>query len=572
MMSVRPLGHILLLALLTQTGAATADSSPDSQSNGSLFDRLFVDETSGEPSHRLPYPFSQLVQSIEQHLGRSINDDPNRVDSAMFPVSRCINRYSAGPDYYLSPRLVVSVDSEHMGTDIKPAPYLKDRLYLGYQPSTESMEVISYNPSAGRFDFQLVTQYNEDQTPTVINADRDSCTSCHQNEGPIFPRALWSETDNNPRILNRIAAARGIPEDDIPRTTNSRLADIDGSINRANMFSLFQRIWKQGCRSDSVRDSFQCRAGLLESALQHRLDPTFRLQTSSHLVHDYLLPILIGNIQQRWPDGIAVPSSDIRDQNPIRVGIEQHLASAETLKQANDLRIQWQPDNIQRIVRGLGQFVSLNNIIKLDRQLHAAGVAAGAQKTREGECYLRRVDKLNLNTSSAAKSGDVSLRCRWAGDSFSEEMSFFADLFIENGVVRSLPFMNRMTLGSKGFVVGLTHRGASIENIGPRSEVRFDLFNSRNQVRGRLPNGEIIDSIAINWGGGLFDQSVIISSQGVRGKATLTTLSDQRLLERALQIIVENSTSAKSELLGEVAFDGDRLMDAVFAALESISP
>ena len=52
---------------------------------------------------------------------------------------------------------------------------LKDRLFLGYQPQAEAIEVISYNEMAGRFEFQVVENYSESGVPKVYYANRPTC-------------------------------------------------------------------------------------------------------------------------------------------------------------------------------------------------------------------------------------------------------------------------------------------------------------------------------------------------------------------------------------------------------------
>ena len=103
------------------------------------------------------------------------------------PVGRCINRYAAGPEYFRYPRVVVAVDSEHHGSGNLDHPFMKDRIFIGYQEKAKAMEVISYNDSAGRFEFQTVSEYAENHIPRVKYAKRSQCMGAAiSNEGSVI--------------------------------------------------------------------------------------------------------------------------------------------------------------------------------------------------------------------------------------------------------------------------------------------------------------------------------------------------------------------------------------------------
>src|SRR5690606_22316779 len=158
------------------------------------------------------------------------------------PLGRSLQRYAADPDYFDSPRLVVAVDADPV--DIRlDAPRLKDRLFLGYQPASEAIEVISYNEAAGRFEFQEITDYSVGQNPRVEYAVRGICVTCHQSHAPIFSRPLWSESNGNPEIAARLAGLgeqyHGAPV----RQGVDSLDDIDQSTDRANRLSTIALLW-----------------------------------------------------------------------------------------------------------------------------------------------------------------------------------------------------------------------------------------------------------------------------------------------------------------------------------------
>lgn len=139
----------------------------------SLFDELF--KPGG--TYDLPYPFTRLSAAIEQRNGGV------RPRAVLIPLGRSLQRLSADPDYFASPRVVLGVDA----AGERAVSYLKDRLFIGYQPASASMEVISYNESAGRFEFQVVSNYTDARQPLVEYADRELCTSCHRATARSFP-------------------------------------------------------------------------------------------------------------------------------------------------------------------------------------------------------------------------------------------------------------------------------------------------------------------------------------------------------------------------------------------------
>ncbi|MEO8410845.1 MAG: hypothetical protein ABI478_09770, partial [Propionivibrio sp.] len=261
----------------------------------SLFDRLFAVHSTGAdagaPSaYDIPFPFAALLA----HLDAQLRPDPNsRLPPAkrvLIPLGRSLQRNAAAPDYFAFPRVVVAIDSPPASSS---ALLLKDRLYIGYQEKSAVLEVISYNETAGRFEFQLVRNYRAGATPQVAYARRTLCFACHQNGAPIFSRALWDETNANPKIAAQLAAsgkdfygitpARGV---DLPYA-------IDIGIKRANDFSLTQRLWAEGCGGDEP-GALRCRAGLFAAALRHALSDGRKGIADAEFLHVVDAPLRAG--------------------------------------------------------------------------------------------------------------------------------------------------------------------------------------------------------------------------------------------------------------------------------------
>lgn len=323
----------------------------------SLFDSIAADG--------LPFPFAELVRTIEQRAGCK----PGQcVSSVLIPLGRSLQRMSAAPDFFASPRVVVAVTGE--GT-----VFAKDRLYLGYQERTNLIEVISYNEAEGRFEFQLVRDYRAGGRPEIVYASRAVCTTCHQNQAPIFSRQVWDETNANPRIAAALVAAdrkavaryavtlgasaqRGV---EVPNA-------IDDATDRANLFSATQRIWREACDS-------ACRAQALIAALQYRLsgERTFEVE-----------PPVAAGFASRWPDGLAIPSPDIPNRDPFAfasgdagLALVDIPGALEALAPRQPLAV-WKadPQLAGRFVAGLAAQIADVDIRELDSALQARARSA----------------------------------------------------------------------------------------------------------------------------------------------------------------------------------------------------
>jgi len=266
------------LACLSWASIAGAEEAPrwivDADAPGpdlppvgrSLFDFLVAVEDGGETVLRVPYPFEDLIALAARHA-RETTTRP--VQQVLIPLGRSLHRNAAHPDFFKSPRAVAVVEAEPLDPPDRPLILLKDRLYLGYQPVTDSIEVISYNEAAGRFEFQVVADYRAGGAPTVYYTDRAVCIGCHQNHAPIFAGEPWEESNSNPKIGALLELEQpsfyGIPSFtgiDIPGL-------IGNAIDRANMFAAHQLLWREGCGEGA--DGITCRANVFLSVLRYRL-------------------------------------------------------------------------------------------------------------------------------------------------------------------------------------------------------------------------------------------------------------------------------------------------------------
>src|SRR5262249_44214280 len=231
---------------------------------------------------------------------------------------------AAAPDFFKHPRVVTAIDTEPARAGV---PLLKDRIYLGYQEQSGIVEVISYNETAGRFEFQIVRDYRPGGTPRVIYARRAVCTACHQNHAPVFSRPLWEETNANERVAARLERERkefyGVP---VRRGVDLPDA-IDAATDRANWLGVWQRLWSDGCGADDAAGA-RCRAAAFTLALQYRLTGERAYDDRSATWREGLQLPLTREWRVRWPGGLAIPNPDIPNRDPLPFAPEREPTGA----------------------------------------------------------------------------------------------------------------------------------------------------------------------------------------------------------------------------------------------------
>jgi len=251
----------------------------------SAFDRLYP--ASGNEI-RLPHPFGDLLADLSRKSGAA------EIQTGFVPLGRSLHRYAADPDYFASPRIIAGVTGE--GTS---GIALKDRLYLGYQPASEAIEIISYDEALGRFVFQEVIDYGPNKPGRLRQVEDAECGSCHQAKGPIFAAAPWSESNANPAVIARLGKSyHGLPV----KQDFVGLDLFDRSTQRANRLTAAAMLWRDGCSSRT------CRAALLGEVLRFKLEPKgYEVKNTS----------FVADLAAKWPKGLALANSKIPDRDPV---------------------------------------------------------------------------------------------------------------------------------------------------------------------------------------------------------------------------------------------------------------
>ncbi|MBI2277391.1 MAG: hypothetical protein HYU74_08580 [Dechloromonas sp.] len=344
----------------------------------SLFDQLFAVSRHGQATIELPFPFAALLARLDAELAYEPGSQLPPAKRVLIPLGRSLQRSAAAPDYFAYPRVVVAVDGEPASPT---ALYLKDRLYIGYQEKSAVLEIISYNEAAGRFEFQLVKDYRAGGRAQVVYANRSLCFACHQNGAPIFPRALWDETNANPQTAARLAASGqhfyGIP---VGRGVDIPYA-IDNASERANGFALSQLLWREGCGDDDPA-ARRCRAGLFIAALRFALAGG-QTWTADARFDQVVAARLRAEARRRWPADLALGNPDLPNRNPLQNLVEwpddnsARAAYADIAARFDPLlprppQAIWQaaaPEAMAILVGGLAEFIAAPDRRRLETAL-----------------------------------------------------------------------------------------------------------------------------------------------------------------------------------------------------------
>lgn len=270
----------------------SSESAPP-EGTRSLFDHLLA-ENGG-----LPYPFERLVALVESY--NTGDDAPVQI---LIPDGRSLLKGQAN---FHRPRILYAPDFEADNTPANLGIAARGQLFLGFVENAAEIEVISYNEGAGRFEFQLVTDYRADGAREIIYANRAVCTACHQGAAPIFPVRPWEETNGQPAIAQRIARAR---ESEAPyhgapiREPLAAPERFDELTDRANFVPVAQQLWLDACGDPA------CRREMLRATLGYLWNPGEFAERHG---------VALRAAQQgAWPDGgITVPDSDLANRNPL---------------------------------------------------------------------------------------------------------------------------------------------------------------------------------------------------------------------------------------------------------------
>lgn len=505
----------------------------------SLFDHLFTVERSGRGAYDIPWPFEALTDRIERRVAAGGIPELKQV---LIPRGRSLQRNAAAPDFDRHPRVVVAVDAEGESAGEGGTLLLRDRLYLGYQERAGSIEVISYNDEAGRFEFQVVRDYGPGRQPRVHYARRSVCIACHQNGGPIFAERPWSESNAEPGTAERLDFPgdryHGVPR----RVPGETALAIDASTDEATLFAAHQFLWREGCRgATGPRGAERCRAAVLVALLQYRLTGRAGFDRESRRYRVDLAEALGKTWRRRWPDGLAIPGADLPDPAERATG---HGGALDPLHPRPPAAV-WSgehPVDGRRVIAGLAEFLSAGDVRWVDARLADAAARPGTRRETYGapcEAHGGVAGTLHV-----ACDGDFRLRATLrVGDGAAP-----------GGVVRRLSVPGVRPLYNLRVDTGRAARGEGGWTL------RLELMDVDHGIRVRRVDGAAIEGVTITLrapAGRLGSTTGDTAGQGV-----LTLVDDFDWLERAVEALVALDENGEGPLSAR-PFRRDAMLDAL---------
>jgi hypothetical protein len=462
--------------------AGPEEPGPNLPSSGrSLFDELFEVGPAAasrlDARYAMPFPFERLLAGLKARQA------PVEVTTVLIPLGRSLQRHAATPDPFASPRVVAGVTEDGGAVD---RPLLKDRLYLGYHERAGVIEIISYNETAGRFEFQVVEDYAAGLMPKVAYGERFVCVGCHQGHGPIFPTAVWNETNADPRVAARLAGLgasyRGAPT----RGGVDRADALDRSTDRAARFAFANAVWAQGCGEADEPEAARCRGDLLLAVLRYRLGGA-RARWPSLDPGSTLAERLARRLSELAPSGLRTPGPDLPNRDPL-AEIEAGVPAEDAIDPdgifeptlARPPLLFWSPDEtpeelLAAAVADLSAMLADSDIIWLDAQLGRLQVPDVATLTGGRiPCTVRTVGgELRIACpGQAAFSGHVTLEGGQPVGGLAQSLALpdrapVHRLDVVGGRAEQAADVRTLVLQVREAALGLTARLASGERLAP---------------------------------------------------------------------------------------------------------
>lgn len=502
-----------LVGLLLSASSALA-SEPDLPPVGrSLFDIVTTVETPDGPRLDVPFPFDRLRALIAKAGGLA----PGDIAETLIPIGRSLQREAAAPDYFAFPRRVLGVTGAPGSEDPSTTLALKDRLYLGYQPRTNSIEVISFNETAGRFEFQIVEDYGAGRSPRVFQARRALCLGCHGNGGPIFPEAPWSETPANPAIAARLAeaGATAAPDDATLEQSRRAVAALHASVGGANDLSHASRYWAGACGDANSRRT--CPAKLLSTALEHRLSGRRSFGKGDYQTRRATETYLLAAQDHAWPGGFRLDSPYIPDIDPLGAKHGDARDQADPLNRRPPLAILdvERPSGNDRIIDLLGDGFADRHVAWLQSALLTlAGSVAVPRRVAKVPCVFGAP----AGTPSAQK---MAFTCSSRVPGFPR---------MSGALIREGDTVQRLAITNLTSEL-ITHtdieasRTAPVDGPDEPGRGSFEPRDKASALHPRTGDGWVIRSIDLAWPEG---------GSGGEGMAVFTILHDIKRLRAAI--------------------------------------
>ncbi len=560
---------VVLLSLSPPSAEAAsidAGAEPDLPPIGrSVFDAAFTTQSDGRIDYEVPYPFDRIVQRLDELSGNTDGLEPYRLQMVMIPLGRCVDRDAAAPDYFRSPRLVVAADSEDPKASGSRPVYIRDRLFLGYQPRAETIQIISYNEMAGRFEFQSVRDYAPGKTPTVSYARRAECTGCHQNAGPLFPRVRWGETSANLRVMQRLRTEADPSILALFGRRSDQAYFADGATDRGNMLPVYQTLWRTLCRHPDDRNaSIRCRAGAFEFALQSQLRAAKGTYARSPLIADYFVPMSLASFEREWPTGLTVPSADVPTRYPLHGDVLDPDADALELLEVRAPKMQVDQSFLPAFIEGLAASLPTADLTLLDERIFELGVTSTEHRwTLEGSCRMSILYEEEEET-------DLSLVCR-LDNGFATNPITLAGAVTVQGEKQVLP-SNRWTMTDQNMFIALLKHDSGAERVDGRWRLRLDLRAASNGLHAWLANEGALAEVLISWRVPENYRERLRQGYTLTGEVQLKLVHGYDQLSGALASLIEKNERGEITTFDDRPYQGTRIMADLLRELDAAPP
>ena len=541
------LRFLACLTLLSAPAAAFADDLPPA--GYSLFDRLFSEPAAEGYRYEVPYPFEALVDRLESRLFTSGNLDEPLV-AVLIPRGRSLQREAARPEYYRFPRIVMALDRES-----EQALLTKNRLFIGYQEISETLEIISYNESVGRFEYQVVSDYAADKTPVVRYARRQLCLSCHQNEATIYAKPLWRESNFNNAVADRIAEHQSTYHGIVANAHKGNSGRFDQATDQASMMQTYQRVWREGCEIGPVaRDNRACRAALFLAAVQEALASMPRPKYRSAMIEDKLIAPLQATWQRRWPRGLPVASADINDRDaPLNGDLDVLPPEFDPMTLRPPLAHWTYRAALARSVQGIGdQFLLAQDLVRLNYLLvNRSDLTRSQQAALSGRCALELPRGLSTGEW-------INLDCRFENDREG-------NIGVE-GEFRYRPESDSNAETHQFLFTGQAGWARVAVNgdfvADGQDSMRLSIENAINPKLGRLWDNRRIAEFTLQL-------PPVGDRSRFTAEARLVLVDDLGRVEQAIRLMLEDADNGRSSLFDSGPIQGLNLMRELLTKLDA---
>ncbi len=258
-----------------------------------------------------PHPFELLLKKLNQH---------SSFFTSVVPFGRSLQKMAAYPNSLKFPRVLVSTSelSKSMNT------HFRGRLFIAYVEAAKKLEVMSYNPILGRFEFQVVDNFYPGGKAQARYVPRSLCLRCHQGGTPIFAGGEWLETTAFNPVLQKLSIAAigdkeyfGIPltRDDSSSKYDAlpRPEHFEDMVRFGALLIAYQKAWQDICAF--TKRKVECKRKLIRWMLVTNLYDKISLEPDLELLRGFVSVLGDGTID--------LPSEKLPDYNPI---VNGHLS------------------------------------------------------------------------------------------------------------------------------------------------------------------------------------------------------------------------------------------------------